>query len=138
MRKTLNPLFTAANTRDMITGMYEVAHKVGTFFHIFTCSVMLRQLSQKIDDAIASSGTSSAIIDGLKLSSATAMDMIGSVALGHDFEALGEETEYAKVAKQFSQVSSCFFLTFSTHYVSIDRLSAPFCLAYCSSDRFHT
>ena len=30
-RKQLNPMFSAANTRDMTGGMYEVAHRVSRF-----------------------------------------------------------------------------------------------------------
>ena len=52
--------------------------------------------------SIASSGTHSAVIDAVKLSSATTLDIIGSAALGYDFDALGTETDYAKVVKQIS------------------------------------
>ena len=54
----------------------------------------------------------------LKLSSATALDMIGSAALGYDFDALGTESDYAKVVKQFSQVHSYIYFISLTYSVS--------------------
>ena len=75
--------------------------------------MILCQLCQKIEASVTSSSTHSAVVDMLKLSSATALDMIGSAALGHDFDALGAESDYSKIVKLFSQVPSRSYFSFN-------------------------
>lgn len=100
-RRMLNPMFTAGRMRDLTPNIYDVAHKVRSSAQMSSLLLMYRKLSQKVSSIIASGGSSSAVIDVLRLASATAFDVIGVAGLGHDFDALGAETPYAWAMKEF-------------------------------------
>ena len=100
-RKMLNPMFSPANTRALTPSIYDVAHKVRPFVMALTFPPTSPKLSQKMSDMIRSEGAGTGEVDMLKLASATAMDVIGSAGLGHNFDALGKEDTYVRAAKQF-------------------------------------
>ena len=54
---------------------------------------------------IISDGTGTATVDLFRFTSDTALDIIGSAVLGHDFDALGNETAYAKAIEDFQYVA---------------------------------
>ena len=62
------------------------------------------KLSRKVSAAVASDDTGSIVLDVLKLASETALDIIGSAALGHDFNAFETEGVYAQALNQLQYV----------------------------------
>ena len=103
-KRMMDPMFTANRIRTLTPNIYDVAHKVRSSAQIRFLLLTSRKLSQKVSGMLASEGSISAEIDVLRLASATAFDVIGFAGLGHDFDALGDETPYAWAMKEFMYV----------------------------------